>query len=315
MSDATIKGVKKTSRSAPNTSSTSSGSKSRKLPSKTANSKLIVKRSSAAKAPVRKAVKPKTAASSVKEKTSKKKATAKSPKASRSASPKLDVRRTTKKETKKKPALKTISKKATPKAATAKASARPSPTKTSGASKKISSRATSPPAPPRQPTRDETAAYQAFEGARRDFAQGRFEAAGRSFRSLVERFPGVVEVTARARTYMSVIESRLRTEAALPRDADALYDRGVVELNRGEYVAAQELFERALKREPEAAHIYYGLAASRARLGSVAAALESLTQALNLQPKLRLRAQHDGDLATLRNEPDFEQLVFPTTRS
>lgn len=114
---------------------------------------------------------------------------------------------------------------------------------------------------------------------------------------------------------MAVIESRLRTEAALPRDADALYDRGVVELNRGEYVAAQELFERALKREPEAAHIYYGLAASRARLGSVASALESLAQALNLQPKLRLRALHDGDLAALRNEPDFEQLVFPTTRS
>jgi tetratricopeptide (TPR) repeat protein len=87
----------------------------------------------------------------------------------------------------------------------------------------------------------------------------------------------------------------------LPKDADSLYDRGVIELNRGEFVAAQEMFERALKREPEAAHIHYGLAATRARLGSIDLALESLQRALDLQPNLRLRAQHDHDLNPLRN--------------
>jgi tetratricopeptide (TPR) repeat protein len=97
---------------------------------------------------------------------------------------------------------------------------------------------------------------------------------------------------------------------APPRDADSLYDRGVIELNRGEYVAAQELFERALKREPEAAHIHYGLAASRARLGAIDTALKSLRRALDLQPKLRIRAQRDHDLNPLRSDPEFEQLVF-----
>ena len=99
-------------------------------------------------------------------------------------------------------------------------------------------------------------------------SRGRFADARNLFRALVEKFPAVSEVTARARTYLAVADSRLRTEMAPPRDADSLYDRGVIELNRGEYVAAQELFERALKREPEAAHIHYGLAASRARLGA-----------------------------------------------
>jgi tetratricopeptide (TPR) repeat protein len=117
-------------------------------------------------------------------------------------------------------------------------------------------------------------------------------------------------VTARARTYLAIAETRLRTEISLPRDADSLYDRGVIELNRGEYVAAQEMFERALKREPEAAHIHYGLAATRARLGSIDSALESLQRALDLQPNLRVRAQHDQDLTVLRNDPDFERLVF-----
>ena len=75
-------------------------------------------------------------------------------------------------------------------------------------------------------------------------------------------------------------------------------------------VAAQEMFERALKREPEAAHIHYGLAATRARLGSIDLALESLEKALNLQPNLRVRAQHDHDLTPLRNDPDFDRLIF-----
>ena len=166
--------------------------------------------------------------------------------------------------------------------------------------------------PPPQPTRDEAAALKAFEAAHREFSRGHFAEARNRFRALVEKYPSVSEVTARARTYLAVAEARLRTELALPRDADSLYDRGVIELNRGDYVAAQELFERALRREPEAAHIHYGLAATRARLGAIDTALKSLERALDLQPSLRIRAQRDQDLNPLRSDPDFEQLVFAT---
>ena len=168
---------------------------------------------------------------------------------------------------------------------------------------------TTPP-PPRPPTQDESAALVAFERAHKEFVRGRFAEARNQFRILVDKYSQVAEVAARARTYLTISESRLRTESILPRDADSLYDRGVIELNRGEYVAAQEMFERALKREPEAAHIHYGLAATRARLGSIDLALESLQKALDLQPNLRVRAQHDHDLNPLRNDPDFDRLIF-----
>jgi tetratricopeptide (TPR) repeat protein len=167
-----------------------------------------------------------------------------------------------------------------------------------------------PPPPPRQPTQDESAALAAFERAHKEFVRGRFAEARNQFRSMLDKYSQVSEVAARARTYLAISESRLRTESMLPRDADSLYDRGVIELNRGEYVAAQEMFERALKREPEAAHIHYGLAATRARLGSIDLALESLQRALDLQPNLRVRAQHDHDLNPLRNDPDFDRLIF-----
>ena len=171
-------------------------------------------------------------------------------------------------------------------------------------------RPTPTPTSPRPPTVDESAALVAFERAHKEFARGRFAEARNQFRILVDKYSQVAEVAARARTYLAIAESRLRTESILPRDADSLYDRGVIELNRGEYVAAQEMFERALKREPEAAHIHYGLAATRARLGSIDLALESLQRALDLQPNLRVRAQHDHDLNPLRNDPDFDRLIF-----
>lgn len=206
----------------------------------------------------------------------------------------------------KKTALKTVARKAAPKKTAA--ASRVKTTQKQAAVRAI--RPTPAPPPPRPPTQDESAALGAFERAHKEFVRGRFAEARNQFRVLVDKYSQVSEVAARARTYLAIAESRLRTESILPRDADSLYDRGVIELNRGEYVAAQEMFERALKREPEAAHIHYGLAATRARLGSIDLALESLEKALNLQPNLRVRAQHDHDLNPLRNDPDFDRLIF-----
>jgi tetratricopeptide (TPR) repeat protein len=216
----------------------------------------------------------------------------------------------------------TKSKKVAPKP-TAKAAAKKATTKKADVSRvkktqkvaaaravRLTLRAPVTPPPPRQPTQDESAALLAFERAHKEFVRGRFAESRNQFRILLDKYSQVAEVAARARTYLAISESRLRTESMLPKDADSLYDRGVIELNRGEYVAAQEMFERALKREPEAAHIHYGLAATRARLGSIDLALESLQRALDLQPNLRLRAQHDHDLNPLRNDPDFDKLIF-----
>ena len=247
------------------------------------------------------------------------------PKAKRAAAAKPGARKTS---TKSKPAKRVVAAKvATKKKVASKAAAKPAPKKATSKKADVSRvkktqkvaavravRPTSRPATvaptPRQPTQDESAALAAFERAHKEFVRGRFAESRNQFRILLDKYSQVSEVAARARTYLAISESRLRTESMLPKDADSLYDRGVIELNRGEYVAAQEMFERALKREPEAAHIHYGLAATRARLGSIDLALESLQRAVDLQPNLRLRAQHDHDLNPLRNDPDFDKLIF-----
>lgn len=166
-----------------------------------------------------------------------------------------------------------------------------------------------PPPTLRQPSPNEAAALRAFEKAHKEFVRGRFTEARNQFRELLQKHFTVVEVAARARTYLAIAETRLKTESSLPKDADALYDRGVIELNRGDYATAQDFFERALKREPGAAHIHYGLAATKAQLGATEDALKALEQAFSLQPVLRFRAPQDQDLAPLHTIPEFEQMV------
>jgi tetratricopeptide (TPR) repeat protein len=322
MSDPVIKGAKRSSsRPAPHSAAPKSAGKGRKPTGESAKPKP--KRAAAEKAPVKKATPAKSSASA--------KSAAKSSKQTRPAAKKTAAAKPSKSSASKSAAAKKGGGKAhaaASKAATARkspaAAHSPSSKHAPAKASKAAASKSAPtahkaaprhaPNPPRQPSRDEAAALKAFERAHKDFTRGNFAAAREHFRALIEQHAGVSEVAARARTYLTIAEARLRTEAALPRDPDSLYDRGVIELNRGDFVAAQELFERALKRDPEAADTHYALAAARARLGSVETALQALERAVELRPVLRVRAQADADLAPLRNDPEFERIVFPNTR-
>lgn len=301
MSSPVAKGIR---RSAARQAAPKAAAKRRPLKTKAARPKHIVKAKSVAKAPARKAAKS-ISRTSAKAAT---KLAAKKPIA-RTSKPVIAKAKPGKKAAARKPPA------AKPAKTVAKAVRKivisaPRVKKTQSPVRAVRAPKPTPTPIHRQPTVDEAAALRAFDRAHREFTRARFQEARNQFRVLLDRYAQVSEVAARARTYLAISESRLRTESILPRDADSLYDRGVIELNRGEYVAAQEMFERALKREPEAAHIHYGLAATRARLGSIDLALQSLQRALDLQPNLRVRAQHDQDLTPLRNDPDFDKLVF-----
>lgn len=326
MSESVSKSAKRpSSRPVTRSASSASSAKNRKLSAKTTSRpQPLAKRSGAEKAPVRKATKNKTAVVSSPAKSTKKSprvavATAKTKSAARpepvSAKPRPVAKSKTSSKTPKKTPGKTPVRPV--KAVAAKQPKRHAPPARVIAPKKPPTPTTSKasarqhvPTPPRQPTLDEAAALRAFERAHKEFVRGRFAEARLLFRALIEQHSGVAEVTARARTYLAIAEARMRSESAMPRNAEELYDRGVIELNRGDFVAAQEMFERALKRDFEAAHIHYGLAATRARLGALEPALQSLGRALEIQPNLRVRAQHDPDLAPLRNEPEYDRLIF-----
>jgi tetratricopeptide (TPR) repeat protein len=114
------------------------------------------------------------------------------------------------------------------------------------------------PAPPKKPPSPGTlAAVRAFEQALRVFNRQDFVAAKSVFHGLLDKFGDQADIVARVRTYLAICDQRLARTPATPRNSDALYDRGVFEFNRGNTAEAIESFEKALKVEPRADHVFY----------------------------------------------------------
>jgi predicted Zn-dependent protease len=166
------------------------------------------------------------------------------------------------------------------------------------------------PAPPKKPPSPGTlAAVRAFEQALRLFNRQDFVTAKASFDSLLDKFGDQADIVARVRTYLAICDQRLARTPSTPRNSDALYDRGVFEFNRGNTAEAIESFEKALKVEPRADHVFYSLAAAYARLNNVTKALEALRHAIGIRPVHRSHARRDLDFAGLRSDEGFQQLT------
>jgi len=77
----------------------------------------------------------------------------------------------------------------------------------------------------------------------------------------------------------------------------------------GEFKAALVPMERAVSLAPEYGEVWYDLACIKLGVGDKAAALDAITKALQLNPKLTEAAGKDDDLAKLRGDPRFEKLL------
>ncbi len=166
------------------------------------------------------------------------------------------------------------------------------------------------PAPPKKlPSPGALAAVRAFEQALRSFNRQDFNTAKSAFLGVLGKFAEQAEIVARSRTYLAICEQRLARSPSMPRNADALYNQGVFEFNRGSTTEAIELFEKALKVEPRADHVYYSLAAAYARLNEAPKAMDALRRAIGIRPVQRSHARRDVDFAGLRSNEDFQQLT------
>jgi tetratricopeptide (TPR) repeat protein len=152
-------------------------------------------------------------------------------------------------------------------------------------------------------------AIRAFEHAIKIFNRHDFERARHAFETLIERFPDEPDVLARARAYLAICRHRLDQSPAPPRTVEALYDRGVIELNRGQIGQAILLFERALRLDPAADHIVYALASAYAKGGDADRALDALRQCIRKNETYRIQARRDPDFRSLYTNEDFQNLV------
>jgi quercetin dioxygenase-like cupin family protein len=80
-------------------------------------------------------------------------------------------------------------------------------------------------------------------------------------------------------------------------------------LFRSEPQRAREILEDGLAVHPDSANLHYNVARLEAVQGKADAALVALRKALGARPEMAEWAREDGDLAGLREDPDFRALV------
>ncbi|HYP26215.1 MAG TPA: tetratricopeptide repeat protein [Blastocatellia bacterium] len=184
------------------------------------------------------------------------------------------------------------------------------PVSKQAATKPAARTAPAPPPAPRKSVQQSTVnAVRAFEQALKVFNRHDFSNAKAGFESILEKFGDQADIVARARTYLRICEQRLARTPSIPRNPDALYDQGVFELNKNNFRAAIEMFEKALRSQPRADHVIYSLAAAHARMNDTPRALDALRRAIALRPVHRSHARRDLDFASLRSNHDFQQLT------
>jgi tetratricopeptide (TPR) repeat protein len=136
-----------------------------------------------------------------------------------------------------------------------------------------------------------------------------FRKAKNELKSLLQMYPGELDILARARSYIQICE---REEANLKKpaaSADQLYALGILEHNRANYDAAISYFLQSLAKHPKADYIYYSIAASQAKKGDSAKSIESLRKAVALNEDSRIYAKNDSDFSALQAEREFAELV------
>jgi len=83
----------------------------------------------------------------------------------------------------------------------------------------------------------------------------------------------------------------------------------VGKLKKRDPEAGRKLLEEGLEAWPESPSILYEIGCWEAEYGDKQKALDSLRRALEKEPKIREWMQEDDDLASLRADPLFQQLL------
>ena len=168
-----------------------------------------------------------------------------------------------------------------------------------------------PDAPPRllRQTKTTAAALALLEKGighihKRDFKKARSE-----LKTLLEAYPGEMEILARARSYIQICDREEAAQKKPPATTDQLYALGILEHNKTNYDSAISYFLKSLETHPEADYIYYSVAASQAMNGSLTESMESLRRAVELNEDSKIYAKNDDDFSALQTQQDFMELV------
>ena len=119
------------------------------------------------------------------------------------------------------------------------------------------------------------------------------------------------DVAQRARLHIAMCDRRLEQAPVALGTAEDYYNYGIALLNARNVTAAVEHLEIALRLAPGSDHIHYALGLALGLAGDLGGAYENLKRAIELEPRNRIVARQDADIAHLAGQPPFESLLYP----
>jgi tetratricopeptide (TPR) repeat protein len=117
------------------------------------------------------------------------------------------------------------------------------------------------------------------------------------------------DVANRATLHTSMCDRRLEQQKVVLNSAEDYYNYGIALINVRNVAAARENLEIALRMAPGADHIHYALGLAQALSGDIAGAFENIRRAIEIEPRNRLLARQEPDLAPFAAQPPFDSLL------
>ncbi len=170
---------------------------------------------------------------------------------------------------------------------------------------------TPPPAarPSSQSSTATAAIAQQYQAAVQLVQQGKFDKAIAAFEKVLATAPP--EICERCRMYVNTCRKQLDNKGLAFNTQEERYDYAVSLINTGDFEEASSQLKGILSDNPSADFAYYGLALLYAITGKTQDCLDSLSQAIELNPKNRLQARSDNDFQSMVDDPRFTELLYP----
>lgn len=121
------------------------------------------------------------------------------------------------------------------------------------------------------------------------------------------------ELADRATVHLHTCDQQMSRVATNFKTPEEHFDYAVSLMNMGDYVTARENFDHLTKHSPKLDFIWYGMAALHCLTGRFPDAINSLSEAIRLNPANRYQARNDSDFRNLADDPRFTELLYPDT--
>jgi tetratricopeptide (TPR) repeat protein len=151
--------------------------------------------------------------------------------------------------------------------------------------------------------------FQQYQSAVQLVQQGKFERAIAAFEKVMPAAPP--EIIERCRMYISSCRKQLDQAGLAFLTPGERYDYAVSQINAGDFEEAANQLKGILADDPSADFAYYGLALLYSITGKTQDCLDSLAQAIEINPKNRLQARSDNDFQSMVDDPRFTELLYP----